>query len=562
MKIIPALTTSQSKDLLSFHSSSKAGATQTLDPGNPDHKALIDTMLGAAGRTVGTYPHLLGFLNSATAKTAAKGTATAGSDDVRMVDAGMTASGKATAQVWSRSAGGSLLTGGSLMVFDGDSGALLAHGNNTTIQNGFVQCATDSATAATVQAGKKLAVLYVGHNTDQHGNARFFSYANTAVADNTGIQCNVTAPYSATNNPIQIAVGRNGGAPAGTDYIYLEPGGESGNAYLIAPFVGSVSLSGTIDIGSFTSADVTSSMYVVYNNTSPTVEVGIASAYTTPAKITAAFSVGGTPNVLQWNFPYDGPNNGYATTNSIVYTNGASLTNQLYSCFYFAFTNIPLQGGSVSPTFYVCSVNTPGESSINCTEISNLTYYYHCIAKGTLVTLEDGSTIPIEEVNERSRVKTGVTGAGRAVYATVLGQHSSDPASGQTDICRLTTANGKSIVLTESHMVYMSPDKCRLVAHLNAGDPIITDEGTSTISSIEAIKYDDIFYGLVLGSDLEQNAKNPADANFYAAGILCADETTMRNQSQADFRDLDFILPRIKPELHQDYTSAIQQQRS
>jgi hypothetical protein len=564
MNKLPVFSAQNIQDLLALHQSSESGETTYLDPSNPVHKAAVDVIQAAAGYNIDNYPHLHAMISTAKAN-AGVFAANEKPDNVRLVDAGKTASGKAIARVWSRSGGPSVITGGSLMVLDGDSGQILAYGNKTIVQNGFLECHTHSATALPVAGGKKLSILYQGHTTDESGNTRLFSYADTAVATDSAIQCTVTAPASATNNMIEIAVGRTIGypPPTGTDYVYYEPTNETNNAYLIAPFVGNVALSGSVDITSLSASDISSSIYVTYTNNSPApAEVGIASTYTTGTKIKAAFSIGSAPNILQWSFPYD--QLGYASTNSIVYVNGASLNNQAYSCFYFAFNSIPLIGGGVAPAFFVCSTNTPGESSINCTVIKDLTYYYHCLAKGTLVTLEDGSTIPIEQVNERLRVKTGVDGASLAVYATVLGKHGSDPVTGSRDICRVITANGKSIVVTQSHMLFMTPDKCRMVAHLAAGDTVVTDEGMTTILSIEPIVYDDIFYGLVLGNTVEKSQKDfPVHkTNFYAGGILCADEQTMRARSRADFHDPEYMLPRIKAELRQDYSSALSGKQS
>jgi len=163
----------------------------------------------------------------------------------------------------------------------------------------------------------------------------------------------------------------------------------------------------------------------------------------------------------------------------------------------------------VSPPFYVCSVGTPEEPSINCTKIPNLYYWWHCAAKGTLVTLEDGSQLPIEKINDSHRVKTGRKKESLAVWATVQGQHSSDPKKGdRNEIFRLTTANGKKITAIENHMIFMTADKCRAISHLAAGDPVMTDEGPSTVKTIKAVAADTTFYGLALGSLKEKAGKN------------------------------------------------------
>jgi hypothetical protein len=102
------------------------------------------------------------------------------------------------------------------------------------------------------------------------------------------------------------------------------------------------------------------------------------------------------------------------------------------------------------------------------------------------------------------------------------------------------------------------------VHDLAAGDTILTEDGTSTVKSIEAVQHDGMFYALALGHPEEQDAENfPKDtAGYYAGGVLHADQNAMRIQTAARYRDLDYMLPHIKPELHQDYTSALNDIRS
>ncbi len=569
------LTKAQQEALLSFHGASKPGATTYLDPSDPTHSEIINTMLAASGRTADSYPHLFGSMNG----TAAKGSPSADADldKVHLVDAGKTASGKATATVWSRSSGDTMVNVGNLMIFDADSGELLAQADNSSVRNGFLACQAHSEAAP---AGTNLSLLYLGHVIDGDGSARSFSYSNNvqtagsdvqayAMAAESGIQATVTQPVFIHPKPppipptdIMIAVGRTNAnpPPSYTDYIYMEPDGpnEGTNPYLIVPFVGSVSLSGAIDLPSLTVADLNTVVFV-NNGNGGTVEIGRATQYTTDAKFLGAFTLGSPSNILQWSLPY-GSGGSYKTTTSIVY-NQTTMGNEIDSYFYFAFNGIPLQGGGVSPPFYVCSTNTPGESSINCTVIPNLYFWWHCLAEGTLVTLEDGTQKPIEEINETYRVKTGTDGKGLAVSATVLGRHSSDGSDNQ--IFRLTTANGKTITGTQCHMVFMAPDKCRMISHLVEGDPILTDEGPSTVASNGPVEGDTMFYGLALGN-LDELASDDFPKNmasYYGNGILCGDQFALRANVNAAHHDLEYMLPRIKKELHQDYTSALEQKR-
>lgn len=557
MKTLPNLSSQQANSLISFFKSLTPRRTIQLNPAESAPRKFIETMLEAAGRSRADYPHLYKMLDKSGGIRN-----NPDMDSIHLVDAGKTADGKTTVTIWSSSTGDTIIKSGVVLVFDADTGALLAHGENSAVRNGFLACPTRSKTAA--PAGKKLSILYLGHTTDADGSTRFYSYAENTVVADQGIKVNVIDPVikHQGNTEIHIAVGRTTGhsIPSNTDYVYYEPTGEGTNPYLIAPFNGNVGLSGSIDLANLSISALTTSIFV-NNGNGGTAEVTRATQYTTDAKMLAAFSVGSAPNILQWTFPYD--QKGYATTNSIVY-NTTTLGNEIDSFFYFAFNGIPLQGGDTAPPFYVCSVDTPEEPSINCTKIPNMYYWWHCLAKGTLVTLEDGTLKPIEEINETFRVRTGTDGKGFAVWATVLGRHRSSLAEDTHEkIFRLTTANGKSITATENHVVFTTANECRRISDIVAGDRIVTQDGMSTVASNESIQYDDMFYALALGNPEEQAKPDfPHNmANYYAGGILCGDQQAMRHNTVAAHNDLDYMLPRIKPELQRDFTSALNHKR-
>jgi|GEM_PF-859105 len=565
MNQLPVLTASQRRALLAFHRASKPGQTLTLDPSKPEHRAFIETMLSTAGRTAEKFPHLFRVLATKTkaAKSAKSKDGSQQIHSVHLVDAGQTASGKATATVWARSAGDTLVKGGNLLVFDGGKGTLLAQGENIAVRNGFLACPTRSATAA--GASKKLSILYLGHTTDMDGATRFFSYADNAAASSNGIQVNVEDPRIKTqgNTDIVIAVGRTRSQqqPGNADYVYIEPSQDEGSSpYLIVPFKGNVALSGTIDFPKLSVSDMTTSV-ILNNGQGSTVTLNRATQYTTDQDFLAAFTEGSQANILQWEFPYD--QKGYQTTQSIVYDK-TSLGNETESYFYFAFSTIPLKGGNTAPPFYVCSKDTPEEPSINCTKIPNLYFSWHCLAKGTRVTLEDGRQVAVEKIDETYRVRTGTNGSSLAVWGTVLGHHSSDPdSSAREEIYRLITANGKKITATEHHMVGLDNGQWRAIAHLAPGDIVMTDEGPSAVKSVKPVAHSGMFYGLLLGNVSEQSRSDfpHNNAGFYGGGILSGDQQVMRHHIRKAQENPAHMLPRIDSSLHTDYMSALGSRR-
>lgn len=571
MTLVESLPSKKTKTLIDFHDALKQGETAYLDPSNPNHNTLIKTVLNLSGRSEDNYPNVYKALKNGETY---KGKPV---DKVHLVDIGKTAKGKATATVWSSSNKPTMVNGGTTFLLDKEAGSIVAKGSNTAVRSGFLACGVNNASAR--QAGKKLDLLYVGHVTGDDGKTRFISYANSApvaktivapatktiasLEDESSITATVTAPITTKGNAqVEIAVGRVAGntPPSTTDYIYVEATGEGTNPYLICPFTGNVSLAGTIDLGALTAADVSTNI-IVDNADGATVQVNRVPAYTSDQDVVDAFSVGSAPNVLAWNFPFDGKgsgDNGYQTTKSIVYDQ-TSLASGKASYFYFAFNSIPFTDGSVSSPFFVCSKDYPGEKSINCTEILDLMFWAHCLVKGTLITLEDGSKLPIEEINETFRIRT--ENGSLAVNATVLGEHNSKENNDK--IYKLTTQNGKSIIATEMHMIFMSGNQPRKIGDIEVGDDILTDEGISKIVSNEAIAHDGVFYGLVLGNKEEKESKGfPINmASFYANGILTGDHNTMRYHAEEAHHDLEYMLPRINEVIHTDYASALDDKR-
>lgn len=562
---LPSLTSEQLSNLNSFHQSSTSGATKKLNISDPKDLEFIKIMLASAGRLPENYPNLYAGLKQGPAD---KGNRY--SDQVRLTDVGKTSKGKATATVWSQIDGKSLLNGAVLMVLDSDTGDLLAHGANTSVKSGFLDCLTRGTTAA--QARENLYILYLGHTTDTEGSSRFYSYSAMATAEEeTGIQVTVNAPKNLnTGTPeIQIALGRMKDwiSPTNCDYIYVEPSENLTDPHLIVPFVGNVALSGSIDLASLTASDMTTAIYIS-NGDGTNSEVARDSQCTTDQEFVAAFSVGSAPNILQWNFPYDAL--GYQSTRSIVY-NSTSIGDQVDSYFYFGFNSIPLEGGQVAPPFCVQSTGTmtmdidDNVQSVNCTPIPNLFFWWHCLAKGTLVNMADGTKKPIEDITDKHRVKTGIHDKNLSVEGTVLGRHHSDRITdSHNEIYELQTENGKSLIATASHTIFLTEHICRKIADLTVGDSIVTDEGPSTVKSVEAIIYDGMFYGLGLGDVLEKQEPDfPVNmANFYAGGILCGDQQTIRHNILTTRINLEYTLPRIQAQLRLDYKSAVAEIRN
>lgn len=173
MTTLPELTESELNTLSEAHkqmlSDKPEGQAVALDPSNKLHKEIILTALKAAGQTQEKYPHLYSEIEKG-------GTSSAGEPDkMIIVDAGADSNGKATATTWLANNKGTLYSGASLMVLDGDTDELLAYGSSTDVHSGFMRNHTNTQTAKA--ADKLVRVLGVNHMVGHDGAVRF-----TAVA--------------------------------------------------------------------------------------------------------------------------------------------------------------------------------------------------------------------------------------------------------------------------------------------------------------------------------------------------------------------------------------------
>lgn len=564
------LDAGQLDQLSAFRATLSENVTSYLDPTNNKHREIIQLALKSANRNKADFPNLF--------KAHENGRFYGGDrsmDTVKIVDAGKTKSGKATATIWSANKDKSLIKGGSTFVFDHDSKQLLAFGANITVQRGFLSCSTQAEHAA--DAGEKIDVLHLGHVTNKNGDTRFYAHSikgistehahakaidiQTVGADTTAIHATIYDPQTSHGNTdIQIALGRMASVnyPSTTDYIYCESTNMSTNPYLIVPFVGNAPLSGTIDFTKLTISNFETEIYL--NKDDSTQYVSRETTYTTDADVLAAMSPGAYPNILEWNFPFDGKGSGdkgYQNTASIVYY-PSSLVEEKDSYFFFAFKNIPYTDGTTAPPFYVCSTNTPDEGSVNCTKVLNLYFWWHCLLEGTKVLLEDGREIPIEEVNETHRIVSS-NGKSYAVSATVRGYHSSKEES----IHELTTENGAKIVSSNGHIVFLDEKTSVKVGHVQPGDIILTASGPSKVVSNNQIDCEGMFVGLMIGSPEEQMESDfPKNfAGYMAGGILNGDQNAYLHHANQHRLDLNMALKHVHPDFHADYTSAVNQIR-
>jgi len=555
---LPSLSSSDLTTLTDFAKSLPQGKTAPLDPKAGRQSDALRLCLRAGGFTPDKYPALYRSLQSGV--RSGEG---APGDRLMLVDAGKTADGKATATVWTSLDGPTTLSGGVLFVFDPESGALLAGGENTALSSGFLTCPTRAAQARPVP-GKRLSLLHIGFATDPEGQSRFFSLAAKADAGD-GIQATVTQPVisKSGHTVVEISVGRmKGWDNTDCDYIYLNPSGthNDDDPNLVCPFVGSVALAGAPNLSAVTAANLITNV-VMNNGQVGGKQIDRATQYTTDAKLVGGLHIGGAPNILTWSYPFDGPNTYYADTVSLVY-NRSSLKSELVSYFYYMF-NIPMQGGLPNQVFYVCSKDSPEVHSVNCTKIDNLLFWWHCAVKGTLVTLENGQRRPIELIDNSHRVRSA-DGRVWAVRATRHGRHQSKAdQKGADAVYRLETEGGHGLSATGTHLIVLADGTFRQLSDIAVGDAVLGEDGPVRVTANVPIAYEGACFSLALGNDDELAKPDfPTEAAVYfAGGIACGDHMALRAHNFRLRNDLSALLTAADVALHADVRSAFADRR-
>lgn len=517
-----------------------------LNPADALHRAAIETALTAAGRTPDRYPALYAAL---------EGSAGDKPDHLRLMDAGATKAGKATAMSWHASGHDHAYSGGTLFALDGDSGELLALGHNSNVGEGFVPISTKGSAAR--PAGKALKVMSINHSMTLAGAAQFtVSTWFGPIVDN-GVTFYIQDPTLSPKYPAQgvkIAVGRKPGwINTDVDYWYQDRDNYD-DPSLIVPFVGRAILPYDI-IGTLgqpiPNAQLETQLYYLNNGSTTVIQMSLLTKNFASAVTMAAAAE------VDWSYPYD---NGFPdTTSSLVYDK-ASQVNGNTSYFAYNF-QVPVDGPMSVFPFTVCSANTPEESSPQCHKIlCNVTFSWHCLAEGTMVTMADGSSVAVETLNNSHRIRTGQSDAELGIEATTRGAHrAGDDEPSIRAVYRLSTDAGHELIATGRHLI-LTPNGLVPMEAVTAGNSVATTDGVVTVTGCDPIPFDGRMYNLKLGDDTDRDAGLATDAvNTYVAnGIIVGDLEAEKAEYRRLTRDIGYMRGRLPETLHADYASAIE----
>lgn len=209
-----------------------------------------------------------------------------------------------------------------------------------------------------------------------------------------------------------------------------------------------------------------------------------------------------------------------------------------------------------SPVIYVIGSTDPYSSYPFVQPVMQMVY--SCLAKGSMITLASGKTMPIE----RLKIGDKVLGASEYSPHKDMSLVIEDISIGVETIpmVEITTSTGEVLLLTESHPVLNVADQPVWANALKVGDRIQTQTDKVMISSIRHVDYDDNVYNLKLARPEGDSHYDQGESfAMYANGLLVGD---LSMQSENEFKyqseSREDVLNRLPTSWHSDYLNSQQ----
>lgn len=174
---------------------------------------------------------------------------------------------------------------------------------------------------------------------------------------------------------------------------------------------------------------------------------------------------------------------------------------------------------------------------------------YGCVAEGTLVTMADGTRRKIESVGVNDRIISQTGGHPLTVGSFTRGVE-------PKPMYRLTTANGHSVLLTETHPV-MTTGGMKMVRSVKTGDEVLTEDGPSAVQNIVQESFQGSVWNLNVGATDARVGSSNVETTFFANGILVGDGHMQKEIELAERSRPRDILKTLPKEWRQDYLNAL-----
>ncbi|MEM9546390.1 MAG: Hint domain-containing protein [Bacteroidota bacterium] len=217
---------------------------------------------------------------------------------------------------------------------------------------------------------------------------------------------------------------------------------------------------------------------------------------------------------------------------------------------YYIF-NVTLEAGGSEVTAYITnapSSYTPGSNQFNTIYIDPMYIYYGCIARGTPITMADGSNKPIEEIQVGEEILSNVDGSILEVENTVVGTE-------EKPMIRIKTVDGYELLMSEGHPV-ITKRGVKLAKNLRIDDVVFTQKGKNKLSMIEEVNFPYSVHNLQLNSNGLDDSNKFDKTTMYANGILVGDHQMQWHYGSPKRQSLEDLLANTDEKWHQDILSS------
>lgn len=222
---------------------------------------------------------------------------------------------------------------------------------------------------------------------------------------------------------------------------------------------------------------------------------------------------------------------------------GNACSGNMNPVIYTMYFEVTVDGETVGYTISSASNVQPGRNAI---KLPTMEIAYGCLAGGTLISMGDGSTKKIEDVEVGEKVATKDGGV-LEVVNSVVGK--------EEQIYRVSTENGKNVLMSKEHPV-PSGGEIKLAFNLKVGDEIVTDEGPSRIREIALEDFPSRYVFNLYVENSDGNIQLD-DRLFYGNGVLVGDNLMQRTYAQQYWRDPANIRRGLDEEWHEDYDNYL-----
>jgi hypothetical protein len=171
-----------------------------------------------------------------------------------------------------------------------------------------------------------------------------------------------------------------------------------------------------------------------------------------------------------------------------------------------------------------------------------------CLASGTLVEMEDGKKLKIEEVPMMGKIKTTATGNPMRVEYNITGFE-------EPPCIRLVDDKKHSVLMTDGHPV-VTPNGVVLAKKLKVGDQVLTDQGIATLVTVELEPYAGKIWNLSVGTEEDGAPITKSNTTFFANGFLVGDHKMQQYFMYNLVMSEEEAMRRLPKEWHQDYLNA------